>query len=261
MIKARHALLLLVVVYWNAWGLLIDRISDGVAVIPVLILLTVFVIVWIKLTPEKQVPIFLICVCLIIYIAASIWGTALIKISAASIGILITCSYGLGAKKPPFAAIGIGILALPILPSLDFYIAWPVRQISAKLTAGLLKLNGFTVHVEGVAIAWQDQLLLFDGPCSGVRMLWASLLLTSILSFIGKIGPWRYILALIITTVLAIFANALRAASLFYIETGFVPIMEGPIFHEMVGVSSFIMLCALLVYGFHKQNERMSTCV
>ncbi len=260
MIQARYAVLLLAAAYWDAWRLLIGRIGDGAAAIPILILLVGFAIAWIKLTTDRRVPAILVGIVLAAFIIVSIWGTAMIKIGVALIAIMMVVHRGFGGKRPPFAAIGVGLMALPILPSLDFYLAWPMRQLSATLTAGLLRLNGFSVHVEGVAIAWQDQLLLFDGPCSGIRMLWAALLLTSILSLIGRIGAWRYGAALVITAVLAIFANALRAASLFYLETGFVPRMEGPVFHELVGISSFVMLGVLLVYGFYKQDERMPKC-
>ncbi len=261
MIQARHALLLLAIIYWDAWRLLIIRIGDGAAAVPVAILLLGIAIAWNKLSQNKQLSILPIGAALIFYILAALWGTAMMKIGIALVTILLVLNYGLGRKKPPYAAMGVGLLALPILPSLDFYLAWPMRQISASLTAGLLRLNGFSVHVEGVAIAWQDQLLLFDGPCSGINMLWAALLLTSILSLIGQVGPIRYGAALIITALMAIFANALRASSLFYLETGFIPAMQGPVFHELVGISSFVILGAGLVFAFHKHNQRVQKCV
>lgn len=260
MIQARYAILLLAIVFWDAWRLLVGRIGDGAEAIPIILLLAGFVVTWNRLKPDRLVPVILICSLLVAFIAASILGTAMIKIGAALASIVLVVHRGLGGEKPPFAAIGIGLLLLPILPSLDFYLAWPMRQLSAILTAGLLRLNGFSVSVEGVAIAWQDQLLLFDGPCSGIRMLWAALLLTSLLSLIGRLEVWRYGAALILTVVLAIFANALRAASLFYLETGFVPRMEGAFFHELVGISSFALLGMLLVFLFHRHNEGLRPC-
>lgn len=167
MIQARYAILLLAIVFWDAWRLLVGRIGDGAAAIPIILLLAGFVVTWNRLKPDRLVPVILVCSILVAFIAASILGTAMIKIGAALASIVLVVHRGLRGEKPPFAAIGIGLLALPILPSLDFYLAWPMRQLSAILTAGLLRLNGFSVSVEGVAIAWQDQLLLFDGPCSG----------------------------------------------------------------------------------------------
>jgi len=260
MIQARYALLLLALSYWDAWRLLVSRIGDGAAAFPLAVMLVGLAIAWSKLNKEKRLPMLWVIIALAAYIGAVFLGTAMVKIAVALVSIVAIVHRGLGGRNPPFAAMGVGILALPVLPSLDFYLAWPMRQLSASLTASLLRLNGFSVQVEGVAIAWQDQLLLFDGPCSGINMLWASLLLTSILSLLGRIGMWHYAAALTATSLLAIFANALRAASLFYLETGFLPTLEGPIFHEVVGIASFAMLGILLVFAFHKHNERMKVC-
>jgi exosortase/archaeosortase family protein len=37
----------------------------------------------------------------------------------------------------------------------------------------------------------------------------------------------------------AVVGNALRAASLFYVESGFVPMIHGPLAHEVVGLAAF----------------------
>jgi hypothetical protein len=42
--------------------------------------------------------------------------------------------------------------------------------------------------------------------------------------------------------VLAIAGNAVRAASLFYVENGFIEPLRGPAGHEAVGLVSFLLL-------------------
>ena len=115
------------------------------------------------------------------------------------------------------------------------------------LTVALLRLNGVDVGLQGVALDWHGQVLLFDGPCSGVRMLWAALLLASLIALARGFGPWRYVRMLALAVAIAVAGNALRAASLFYLENDFIPQLSGPIAHEAVGIVAFLLLAAATV--------------
>jgi exosortase/archaeosortase family protein len=251
MIPVRHALLVMLIACWDCWRLLVGRIDDGSSAVAVIALGLCGVMLWRRLDRDAQVPVWPVAILLTAYAAATVLGTALIQIGIAVAGIVMILNAGPSRRAFPFPATGLALLLLPIMPTLDFFAAWPMRRVSAMITAGMLQMNGFAVSANGVALDWQGKLLLFDGPCSGVHMLRAALVLTSALALIARLSALRYALAMAATAGLAILANALRASSLFYVESGFVPRMEGPVFHELVGIASFAMLCALLIAAFH----------
>jgi exosortase/archaeosortase family protein len=85
---------------------------------------------------------------------------------------------------------------------------------------------------------WQGEALQFDAPCSGVNMLWASLMLTLAACTVWRSGAIMTAAALAAAIVLAVAANVLRAASLFFVETGL--IADAPAWwHEAIGIAAF----------------------
>jgi exosortase/archaeosortase family protein len=98
-----------------------------------------------------------------------------------------------------------------------------------------------------VALSWNGSLLLFDAACSGIRMLWASLFLVSGVGVAAGFGPKLYARAVAIAAAMAIGGNAVRAASLFYVENGFVERLRGPIVHQAVGILSFLVIAAAML--------------
>ena len=194
---------------------------------------------------------------LALYALASWTGPALFQIGAAIVAVVLTAAAHerLTARLP---AAGAALLLLPVLPTLDFLLAYPLRRISALITAGLLRMNGMAVGVEGVALDWHGQRLLFDGPCSGVKMLWAALLLANLVALVQGAGFWRYLCLLGIATVAAVAGNALRAASLFYLENGFVERLRGPVAHEAVGIVAFLMLGAAILMASRWMERRVA---
>jgi exosortase len=260
MINARLALALIALACWDGWILLARRISDGLVALPLIALGAGIAFAWIRMGKDRQIAAALVAGVLSTYAVFTLFAPPIIRIGLAVAGLVLILHRSFDGRRPPFAMLGLAMLALPVLPTLDFYLSWPMRRVSAILSAGLLRFNGFTVNVDGAAISWQGQLLLFDGACSGVRMLWASLILTSLLAQIGRLGSIRYGLALLATMVFATFANALRASSLFFLETGFLPQLKGPVMHEMVGIAAFAMLGALLFFAFRWQEERIPQC-
>jgi exosortase len=260
MINARFALILIALTCWDGWRLLARRISDGSVALPLIALGAGIAFAWIRIGKDRQITAEPVIGVLASYAVSTLFAPPIVRIGIAIGGLVLILHSAFGGRRPPHAMLGLAMLALPILPTLDFYLSWPMRRVSAILSAGLLRFNGFAVNVDGAAISWQGQLLLFDGACSGVRMLWASLILTSLLALIGRLSPMRYALALLVTAVFATFANALRASSLFFLETGFLPQLKGPVMHEMVGLAAFAMLGALLFFAFRWQEERTPQC-
>lgn len=173
---------------------------------------------------------------------AAVPGVALVEI-----GVVVAALTWCASPRLRWPVLALALLAVPILPTLDVLAAWPLRRVSALLTTAMLRANGIGVTVEGVALDWHGRQLLFDGPCSGVRMLWALLVLASLAAAVRGLPPLRFAALLVGAVGVAIVGNALRAASLFYVESGFVPMIHGPLAHEAVGLAAFAIVAGGVV--------------
>jgi exosortase/archaeosortase family protein len=130
---------------------------------------------------------------------------------------------------------------------LQFTLGYPMRVVSAALTVGLLQAHGLMVARQGTFLVWRDEMVQFDAPCSGVNMLWAGLLLTLMGCVLLRLGALQVAIALVLSVALAIACNVLRAASLFYVETGLVPDAPGW-WHEGIGIAAFVLSAAVTLW-------------
>jgi exosortase/archaeosortase family protein len=134
---------------------------------------------------------------------------------------------------------GLLLLALPVIASLQFYLGFPMRALVARLAAPMLQINGFAVVAEGASLNWNGNPILIDAPCSGVKMLWTGFYLTFTLACYYKLNAKRMALACAAAFGAIIIGNTLRAAALFYVETGAINISLPGWTHEGVGVVIF----------------------
>jgi len=224
---------------WHGLWLLAGR-ADGVGLATALALAAA--LGWALVRASHAVPAFHVALLLVGSALAGLSNTALIEIGAVVAGL-----YRCASVRPRWPVLALALLAVPVLPTLDVLVAWPLRRASALATAGLLRMNGVGVGLEGVALEWHGQRLLFDGPCSGVRMLWALLVLASLAGAVERASPLRFAGLLTAAAAVALAGNALRAASLFYVETGSVAVPGGPAMHEAVGLAAFAVAAAVAV--------------
>jgi exosortase/archaeosortase family protein len=150
-------------------------------------------------------------------------------------------------ERPPAAFWGLVALALPVLPSLQFMLGYPMRVVSATLAVALLQAQGLAVARQGTFLLWHGQLVDFDAPCSGVNMLWAGLLLTLMGCVLFRLGAVKVIVAIALSVALAIGSNALRAASLFYVEAGLFVQAPGW-WHDGIGLAAFTAASAATLW-------------
>lgn len=234
MIPARCAAVAVAASGWHALVLLAGR-ADGVGLATTVALAAA--LGWTLVRADHAVRTERLIVAVLAIAVAALTGVALIEIGA-TIAALLWCA----VPRLRWPVLALALLAVPILPTLDVLFAWPLRRVSALLTVGMLRMNGIGVQLNGVALEWHGQQLLFDGPCSGIRMLWAMLVLASLAAAIKRLPPIRFALLLVGAVVVAILGNALRAAGLFYLESGFVPVLQGPVTHEAVGLAAFALV-------------------
>ena len=240
----RVAVALLPLLFWDAWRLLAGRFGDGLSAAPLaLVGLAVAAPALRRLWAAEAPPVPLapVTAALLLYAGMSAAGPPLLAAGIAAVSVALLCRHLAAAALPWTPLAGLVLLALPVLPTLDFYLAYPMRLVGAAIAAALLRLNGMAVAVDGVALTWNGSLLLFDAACSGIRMLWATLFLVSGVGLAAGFGVRLYTRALALSVAMAIAGNAVRAASLFYLENGFIESLRGPVAHEAVGLAAFLL--------------------
>lgn len=94
---------------------------------------------------------------------------------AAGLVAVLALACGLLAFLPRRVAalpvVGLSVLALPLLSSLQFYAGYPLRVVTAEVSRWLLAA-GFDVAREGATLTVDGRLVIVDAPCSGVQMVW-----------------------------------------------------------------------------------------
>jgi exosortase/archaeosortase family protein len=238
--------ILVVLATWDAWRWYLGRVSAAPEEAAALALTALFLGV-VGATrrsrpamPPAWVPLLPVAALLAVYAATHGVLPPIVR-AAAAIAVAFFCLYvALCGERPPVAFWGLVALALPVLPSLQFTLGYPLRVVSAALTVGLLQAHGLVVERQGTFLAWRGELVQFDAPCSGVNMLWAGLLLTLMGCVLLRLGALRTMLAAGLSVVLAIACNVLRASSLFYVEAGLVP--QAPAWwHDGIGIAAFAL--------------------
>lgn len=150
----------------------------------------------------------------------------------------------------------LALLSLPVIPSLQFYLGYPMRWLIGQAAVPLLSLGGLVVVAEGTSLQWNESLIWIDAPCSGVNMLWSELFLTSILICVYEMR-FAYALVAIGGAFVAVMAgNLFRTLGLFYIESGLVDLPEW--MHTGVGVLSFAMISVgITAFVFHLSKDSL----
>lgn len=159
--------------------------------------------------------------------------------------IAVTLSLVRFGKPLHPGVLGLLWLSLPLVPSLQFYLGYPLRVLVAVLAAPLLRLEGFAVVQEGTCLNWAGQLIWIDAPCSGVRMLWVGLYLTFALVCIYELRPFKTLILLVAALFAIIAGNVFRAVALFYFESGVFPMPAWA--HDFTGLVAFALVATGIV--------------
>lgn len=189
--------------------------------------------------PSKQswLPISLI----VFYAATFHWLPPLLRAVIAMTAIGVTISQCLLGRAMRLAIGGLFILSLPVVPLLQFYLGYPLRIVVGSITAPLLQFSGLAVMREGTSLNWNGQLISIDAPCSGIKMLWAGLFLCCAVAELCRLSAVKTMLAGLVSLIIIIVGNILRASSLFYLEAEIIqlPINQN-LAHDSVGVVTFV---------------------
>ncbi len=196
--------------------------------------------------PLAPVPLSLVTLLLAAHAAAILWAPAILAAALAATVLLYALYRSATGLSPPPAFWGLVALAMPVVPSLQFVLGYPMRLISAQLTVALLSVQGVPISREGTFVVIGGETIQFDAPCSGVSMLWALVLVTLMAGLIQRLDVIRLGAALVLTIAVAIVCNVLRVSSLLFAET--VLGAEQPAWlHEGVGLVAFAVTSVALL--------------
>jgi exosortase/archaeosortase family protein len=240
---------------WGAWRWYAERISEAPEEAAALVLTIAFLAIAGNLRrrepsaqcsiphvpiPRFPIPLLPIALLLAAYAAGYAFLPPIARAALAVAATLFTWHVAFFKNRPPVAFWGLAALALPVVPSLQFTLGYPMRIVSAALTVGLLQAHGYVIARQGTFLVWRDEMVQFDAPCSGVNMLWAGLMLTLMACTLFRLGAFKVLLAVVLSTVLTIGCNVLRASSLFYVEAGIIPLAPAW-WHEGIGLAAFAL--------------------
>ncbi len=143
---------------------------------------------------------------------------------------------------------GLLLLSLPVVASLQFYLGYPLRSLTAMIAAPLLRMNGLAVTPQGTALNWAGRLIEIDAPCSGVKMVWAILLLCFTLICFLRLNSRRAAELMLLSLVLILSGNVLRSTALFYLEAGLLPLRGflTTTIHTGIGFTVFMFAAGLI---------------
>ena len=164
----------------------------------------------------------------------------------------IACLTGMHRQAGQF---GLLLLSLPIQASLDFFLGYPFRFITAEGSRFFVNLLGYPVERLGVQLSLKGIIVSVDPPCSGLQMLWATALLTALLAALFRLNYLRAIQLSLLALALCLLANIFRAATLFFPESGMITL---PGFaHEGIGLIFFALASLLLAQIARKFQHRV----
>lgn len=192
---------------------------------------------------------------MLLYTAATLAGLAVsLRAMCAILAMVSLASTWRMGRRLDLPLVALGMLALPLTASLQFYCGYPLRVLAGVLAAALLKFNGLPLVLEGAVFLWDGRQIAIDAPCSGIRMLWAGSYLMAAAAALFRFTPRQTLAATALTLGTVIAANAIRAAALFYLEAGLVPLPAWA--HEAAGMIVFLAAGLLIVHGLYR-IERM----
>jgi exosortase/archaeosortase family protein len=240
-----------VLCFWPIWRWYVARMTDGsdepwgiAALIAALLLTWRNPRTWTLRTDDRLL--WGAVLLTLAYVAAVASAPPLVRAALAMAALACSWVSITNVRSKLAAVIVMFALSLPVIASLQFYLGYPLRSITTAGAALTLDLLRFDVERSGTALLWQGHTVLVDAPCSGVRMLWTGAALACAIALSrDAVGSRSLAALLVLTSAAALFANVLRAAALFIVETRDSPLPE--LIHPTIGAATFALTAVSIV--------------
>ena len=176
-------------------------------------------------------------------------------------GLALGLAAFLPAAVPTAPVLGLSVLALPLLASLQFYAGYPLRVVTAEVSRWLLMAN-HEVQRSGTSLLVDGHLIMVDAPCSGVQMAWFGYFTACVVSLYAARatthGSRRFLTRLPAVSVLVLTGNIARNTVLMALEATGAPLPG--LAHEAVGLVALAGVCAAIAWVMtHEFKNRTLT--
>lgn len=180
---------------------------------------------------------------------------------SALVGVVVLACAALAVLPRRVAAapmLGMAVLALPILASLQFYAGYPLRVVTAEVSRWLL-WAWFEVSRTGTSLMVDGQLIIVDAPCSGVQMVWMAYFTACAVALWRGVGSGAFVRRLPLVGCTVLLANVLRNSVLVAGQAAGSPFTGWQ--HSAVGLVALAAVCALVArYMLHAKQPSSTEC-
>ena len=149
--------------------------------------------------------------------------------------------------------LGLAVLALPLIASLQFYAGYPLRVLTAEASRWLLAV-GFAVQREGASLLVDGQLVIVDAPCSGVQMAWAGYFTACAVALLKGRTDRAFLLRLPLVGLTVLAGNILRNTVLVALQAGGHGGSE--FVHQAVGLAVLAAVCGGIAGLMSRRHSR-----
>lgn len=254
----------LVLSFWPVWKWYAARMTDG-SDEPWGMLALLTAMLYIALSPKKilrgrtaEIPPPALAV-LAIYAAGYSFLPAMARALLALVCVMFALSPHLSERRVHLGLLGLLLLSLPIIASLQFYAGYPLRALTGKIVCFMLAACGEHVVASGTSLLWRGDIISIDAPCSGIKMLWGGLYAAFSLSCFAGLSNYQTWMAYVVASLSIFVANILRTFVLFFAESR---IWEMPAwFHTASGLAFFALaLGTMTAFVLSMRGRRRIVC-
>ena len=169
---------------------------------------------------------------------------------------LLSLAAGLIAFLPSAVAmapvLGLSVLSLPLLASLQFYAGFPLRLVTAEASRWMLALT-HTVERSGSSLIVDGQLIVVDAPCSGVQMAWLGYFTACGVALASQRNNRSFLLRLPVVSALVLLGNVLRNTALVALQASGIHL--GAWGHDAVGLLVLAVVCASIAWAMSTGSQ------
>jgi exosortase/archaeosortase family protein len=238
----------LVLALWPHWIYMARRMVDGSDEPWGLLALATVLVLVARDRAELEVPTrSALAASAALAVTAAAASLVLPDLAAAAVAMLALALFLIHAlpRRPATPLAALLLLALPVIASLQFYLGFPLRVLTAHAASLLLALAGVDTSATGAAILHQGTTVLVDAPCAGIGMLWVGSYTAALLSYLARAGGARTATNAAAAALLVLAANVARNTALFFPEAGLV---QWPAWsHEAIGLAALALAIVPIV--------------
>lgn len=181
--------------------------------------------------------------------AAIVGGSSLPPLFRGVLAVLCICAVLMAVRiggQPMLALSGLAMLALPLLSSLQFFIGYPLRVVTAEASRWILTVFGVAAERNGSALEIAGRLVMVDAPCSGIQMGWVAYFTACVAAAWLHIPDGRFLRRVPLVGAAVLLGNIARNTLLVIKEAKLVQWPDCT--HEAIGVIAFAGVAALVLW-------------